>query len=104
MPIAPPRHRPPGYAPRKAWQRANNVKPKPLGRAWRDLRLRVFRRDGYRCRQCGRLCAYPECDHITPRSEGGQDVEGNCQTLCTACHKAKTQAESQRAARSGYAP
>ncbi len=104
MPTAPPSHKPPGYTPRKPWTRANNVQPKPLGRPWRALRLRVFRRDGYRCQACGRLCAHPECDHIVSRADGGTDELANLQTMCADCHKAKTHKESQRAASCGTPP
>ncbi len=101
MPTAPPAHRPPGWKPKQAWQRKPQAKPKPLGRAWRELRLKAFARDGYRCRVCGRLCAYPEADHIVARSEGGQDVLGNVQTLCKPCHNDKTQREARRASLAG---
>jgi 5-methylcytosine-specific restriction endonuclease McrA len=101
MPTAPPAHRPPGYVKRDAWQRAPNAKPKPLGRAWRAMRLRVFRRDGYRCRVCGRLCARPECDHIVARANGGSDNESNLQTLCHDCHEKKTIRESHAAMATG---
>ena len=67
-------------------------------RRWATARRAVFRRDGYRCRACGRAGRL-ECDHIVPlHVDPGQnpyDVAG-CQTLCRACHIAKTAAENRR--------
>ena len=56
----------------------------------------MFERDGWRCvlcRRAGRL----ECDHVTPLDQGGDpwDLE-NLQTLCRACHIAKTREENRR--------
>ena len=39
-------------------------------KAWRELRLRVFQRDGYQCRDCGRRSGL-ECDHIRPIERAG---------------------------------
>lgn len=62
-------------------------------RAWRDIRLRMFERDGWKCRRCdrgGRL----ECDHVTPLEQGGAALDpANLQTLCRRCHIAKTTRE-----------
>ena len=66
---------------------------------WQAVRRAVFERDGYRCVSCekaGKL----ECDHVTPlKKMPGQnpyDPDG-LQTLCRACHIAKTRRESRRA-------
>lgn len=51
-------------------------------------RLRVFERDGYRCKHCGsseRLRA----DHIFPESRGGRLELSNLQTLCVSCNSRK---------------
>jgi predicted restriction endonuclease len=55
------------------------------------LRHEVFRRDGYRCRECGATNHETslEVDHIIPVSQGGTDELGNLQTLCTPCNRAK---------------
>ena len=57
------------------------------------MRRLVFDRDGWRCRKCkkaGRL----EADHRDP--DPGRDPFDmtNIQTLCRACHMAKTRGEN----------
>ena len=65
-------------------------------RRWAMVRRRVFHRDGYRCRQCGKAGRL-ECDHIVPlHVEPGQDpydVDG-LQSLCRSCHIEKTATEN----------
>lgn len=39
-----------------------------------------------------------EVDHIVPLHKGGNDSDGNKQSLCGACHAAKTAVDK------GYAP
>ena len=62
--------------------------------AWRRLRQRIFKRDGYRCQQCskaGRL----EADHVNPVHKGGAFWDmGNLQTLCVGCHIRKSAREN----------
>ncbi|WP_416234625.1 HNH endonuclease [Methylophaga sp. OBS4] len=74
------------------------------GRPWQRKRKAVFERDNYRCQEClkigkltfvnlhGRNAGI--CDHIIPLSAGGTDDDANLQTICPACDKAKTHAES----------
>jgi len=62
---------------------------------WARVRLAVFRRDGYRCRECG-LAGRLECDHVIPLQRGGSDDIGNMQALCRACHIEKTRREQSR--------
>jgi 5-methylcytosine-specific restriction endonuclease McrA len=61
--------------------------------------MRVFARDGWRCRMCGVLtprslrgtydaCA-PELDHIVPLSRGGPHAWHNVQCLCRECNHVK---------------
>jgi 5-methylcytosine-specific restriction protein A len=75
-------------------------KPKDTGsrggstRSWRRLRLRVFRRDRWKCQLCGfvdrtRTGAGLHCDHIRPRSKGGSDELSNLRTLCSGCNLSK---------------
>lgn len=59
------------------------------------LRFQVFRRDNFRCVQCGRSPATRpglelEADHIKPYSKGGETVIGNLQTLCKDCNQGKS--------------
>ena len=65
------------------------------GRRWRRLRLRVLRRDFYRCRECG-LAGVLEVDHIRALADGGDEFDpANLQALCRGCHIAKTRRENQ---------
>jgi len=64
-------------------------------KAWKETRLRVFKRDGMKCQAKG--CWLPDlnhgdfqCDHIIPRSQGGSEEDDNLQTLCRRCHSQKT--------------
>lgn len=57
----------------------------------RNLRHNVFKRDNYRCVECGATNDFTmlTLDHIVPRSEGGEDNEDNLQTLCIKCNLEK---------------
>ena len=63
-------------------------KPSPIPQ---KLRHKIFVRDGYRCRECGKSNKETslEIDHIHPRSKGGRTIEENLQVLCTECNRAK---------------
>lgn len=69
------------------------------GWAWEQLRERVLRRDAGLCQPCRRRGVMtPNCrtvDHMVPKARGGSDADANLQCICTACHRAKTQAESR---------
>ena len=56
------------------------------------LRHEVFKRDDYRCLECGKTKTETtlHVDHIIPVSQGGTDELENLQTLCQACNLAKT--------------
>lgn len=56
-----------------------------------SLRHEVFKRDGYRCVECGATNRETtlHVDHIIPKSEGGTDELDNLQTLCEKCNLAK---------------
>ena len=59
-------------------------------------RRRMVQGQGF-CRPCrdgGRLTIATQVDHIVPLSEGGTDTDDNCQTICNACHAAKTASEA----------
>lgn len=77
------------------------------GSGWDARRKRILERDCGLCQQClreGRLTAVGDkpysawCDHIVPKAEGGSDADENLQTLCRACHQAKTDREKARGA------
>lgn len=63
---------------------------------WRHRRLRVLRRDRWRCqlKSFGCLEEATEVDHIV---RGDNHSEDNLQAVCSACHKKKTQTESEEA-------
>ena len=67
-------------------------------RRWAAVRRAVLKRDGFRCVECGRAGKL-EVDHIVPmQREPGQDVydPNGLQSVCRACHIAKTAAENRR--------
>lgn len=57
----------------------------------RKLRHEVFKRDGYRCRECGASKDETslEIDHIVPVARGGTNDLDNLQTLCRECNRMK---------------
>ena len=54
-------------------------------------RLRIFKRDSFRCVYCGN--SFPEAqltlDHVQPRVKGGDHSDGNLVTCCKACNELK---------------
>lgn len=61
---------------------------------WR-LRFKVFQRDHFRCRACGKSPAKDidvelHVDHIIPWAKGGETVIENLQTLCSVCNIGKS--------------
>lgn len=56
------------------------------------LRHEVFKRDDYRCLECGatNINSTLEVDHIIPVAQDGTDEFNNLQTLCIACNRAKS--------------
>ena len=53
-----------------------------------SLRLRIYKRDGYKCLKCGSEDNLT-IDHIHPESKGGVHTEENLQTLCRPCNTRK---------------
>lgn len=57
------------------------------------LRFRVFVRDNFTCRVCGRSPVTHgislEADHITAYTKGGETIFENLQTLCMDCNRGK---------------
>jgi 5-methylcytosine-specific restriction endonuclease McrA len=61
------------------------------------LRFRVFQRDNFTCRACGRSPARElgvtlEADHVHAWSRGGETTFENLQTLCGRCNSGKSNA------------
>ncbi|QFS17028.1 HNH endonuclease [Acinetobacter indicus] len=65
------------------------------GRPWRRLKQKVHDRDMWTCQSCGLVTTALELDHIKNIAQGGTEDESNLQSLCTPCHKKKTQQESR---------
>lgn len=61
------------------------------GRVSNEMRRKIYERDNYRCRCCGRSQNEVdlEIDHIVPIAKGGKSTSDNLQTLCTECNKRK---------------
>lgn len=60
---------------------------------WDSRRKRVYRRDGYKCQNCGSKGG-PKGDtelhahHIVPKAKGGSHKISNLKTVCKDCHDA----------------
>lgn len=53
---------------------------------WESIRRKVLKRDGHRCKKCGRMGRL-EVDHIVPIAKGGEAFAmPNLRTLCRHCH------------------
>ena len=61
---------------------------------WAKRRFMVLLRDSFTCQYCGRgkrntKNLILECDHIHPRSKGGEDTMDNLITACKECNQGK---------------
>ena len=58
---------------------------------WRKIRLEVLERDAWKCCDCGKGIKgrNAHVHHKLPRALGGQDVDENLISLCSACHSTK---------------
>ena len=81
---------------RKKWNSIGDKKSKKKNNKKRSyftksIRHEVFKRDGFRCVECGATKEEKglEVDHIIPVSRGGADELDNLQTLCKDCNLAK---------------
>jgi len=67
------------------------------GSAWVRIRSLILHRDGYLCQPCqraGRETPATQVDHIKPKAQSGTDHTDNLQSICRACHDAKTLEEA----------
>lgn len=74
-------------------------KYKILFPSWETIRNKIFARDNYKCKSCGRIAIISELevDHIVAIALGGNFwYENNLQTLCDDCHKEKTYQDLQK--------
>lgn len=52
------------------------------------LRVKITKRDGYKCQKCGRIARTgQDVHHITHVIDGGSDDPDNLITLCHSCHE-----------------
>lgn len=100
MPGRAPVHRPAGWKP-QTW-RSDKLRgtrqQRGYGAEWQRIRAAALLRDKGLCQPClreGRVTAAREVDHIKPKAFGGTDDAGNLQSICLACHRAKTARESR---------
>jgi 5-methylcytosine-specific restriction enzyme A len=70
----------------------NNPRKKTRDPIESRLRHEVFKRDSYKCVECGKTNKETtlHADHILPVAQGGKDELENLQTLCQACNLAKS--------------
>lgn len=77
-------------------QRGLSRHQRGYGSKWVRLRPLVLSRDKHLCQEClrnGRHTPAATVDHIRAKANGGTDDLSNLESLCTACHKAKTARE-----------
>ncbi len=76
------------YIDRNVWDAICRVE---RGKVSNRIRFAIYKRDGYRCRICGRSEKFDdlEIDHIKPIAKGGKSTYNNLQTLCRRCNKEK---------------
>jgi len=63
-----------------------------MGEISKSVRFRILKRDGFRCRYCGKSAdngAVLHIDHKIPRCEGGSGNEDNLVTACADCNHGK---------------
>ena len=87
-----------------AWTHKGSRHERGYDYQWVKRRAEVLKRDAYLCQPClskGRPTPATEVDHIDPKAQDGSDDYENLQSICTPCHKAKTQAETSRKTRFG---
>lgn len=64
----------------------------------KEVKARVWERDGGCCIYCGSPLAAPVAHYIA-RSHGGLGIEENILTLCDACHRRYDQSTDRRSMR-----
>lgn len=64
------------------------AKPVADPQGWTMTRAAVLARDHYTCVYCG-ATEDIACDHVHPRSRGGQDTMENLVAACTPCNSSK---------------
>lgn len=62
---------------------------RPPPEEWVFIRHRVFERDDYTCRYCGKRGGELECDHVIPICQNGTNNDSNLVTSCRSCNREK---------------
>lgn len=79
---------------RIAMQNSEEMRKKSARSQMTDkLRYTILKRDGFRCKICGRTAddgIKLHVDHIIPVSKGGETVPNNLRTLCETCNWGKS--------------
>lgn len=83
------------FGPRKPKTASPARRSRPLDvseREWRQLRARVFARDGFACVYCTDMPPRQQlqADHVIPRSRGGPSTFENLATACGPCNLDKS--------------
>lgn len=55
---------------------------------WEAIRSFIFERDGFACTYCG-IDESLHCDHVVPKSKGGDESPNNLTTACKSCNLSK---------------
>lgn len=72
-------------------KKLNDAQPRFIAQKFigkKNVRLFIFKRDGYACLKCGTKNNLT-IDHIIPISIGGENLLFNLQTLCRSCNSIK---------------
>jgi 5-methylcytosine-specific restriction endonuclease McrA len=69
-----------------SWDATPRRRPRLDREGYRELRMRILERDGWRCQQCGRRDQL-QIHHMIRRSQSGADCEENLIVLCSKCHR-----------------
>lgn len=78
---------------KNSWNHTKTTTQRGYGTQWQKLRKKILQRDNYLClpcKQCDRLTAATQVDHIINKASGGTDDETNLQSICDDCHEQKT--------------
>lgn len=82
------------------WQaKKGTTTQRGYGYAWEQTKKRIKARDKNLCQTCYRNDRLTEAfavDHITPKEQGGSDIDSNLECICHPCHKHKTASERLR--------
>jgi 5-methylcytosine-specific restriction endonuclease McrA len=78
---------------RKAWAKKPPANAYAYGGGWGELRVRVLKRDGYRCQlRYADICLgkASQVDHIVQPEAGGTNSLENLRAVCRRCHARRT--------------